>query len=159
MPAHRTNAPPPFQPQQPPRKPSGFTPAVRISSKPPEHHVASQPPRGTVFMDQNEDEGEEAQVEIINQPPPRFSNMPQGEGPVTKSGYPDRRYKGQRDLPPPEEQSSDFQRARTGGVIGNMHVTIEGKPDRRFKENRGLSDEEVMARWAEQVQERFGRKR
>ena len=162
MPAHRTSAPPPFQPQQEeyrtqPRKPSGFTPAVRLSSKPPEHHVASQPPRGTVFVDNMGDE--EPKVEIINQPPPRFSNMPQGEGPLTKSGYPDRRYKGQRDLPPPEMEEDRLQRARTGGMIGDIPVTIEGKPDRRFKENRGLSEEELMAKWAEQVQARFGRKR
>jgi len=163
MPAHRTSAPPPFQPQ-PPRKPSGFTPAVRVSSTPPQH-VGSQPPRGRVFSDpstipvRDEEGEEEQQVEIINQPPPRFSNMPQGEGPLTKSGYPDRRYRGQRDLPPPEMEEERVQRARTGGKIGDVPVTIEGKPDRRFKENRALSEEELMAKWAEQVQERFGKKR
>jgi hypothetical protein len=81
----------------------------------------------------------------------------QGQGPLTKSGYPDRRFKGQRDLPPPEEENPEFRRARTGGTIGDVHVTIDGKPDRRFKENRGLSDEEVMSQWLEQLNERYGR--
>lgn len=164
MPAPRTSAPPAYNQSQPPqqeyrtqpRRPSGFTPAVRVGPGP------SQPPapgsRRGVFDQQQPQE--EQQVEIINQPPPRFSQMPEGAaGPLTKSGYPDRRFRGQRDLPPQEEQNPDFHRARTGGMIGEMHVTVDGKPDRRFKENRGLSDEEVMARWADEVQARFGRKR
>lgn len=79
------------------------------------------------------------------------------EVPLTKSGYPDRRFKGQRDLPPQQDENPDFRRARTGGTIGDVHVTIDGKPDRRFKENRGLSDEEVMSQWLDQLNEKFGR--
>jgi hypothetical protein len=165
MPAPRRETPQPFQAQNQPQQEYRTEPRRRSSTSfaapsippfTPAQRVSSQPPRGRVFDERSQDEQE---VEIINQPPPRFSNMPQGEGPLTKSGYPDRRFKGQRDLPPPEESNADFQRARTGGMIGQMHVTIEGKPDRRFKENRGLSDEEVMARWADEVQARFGRKR
>lgn len=108
---------------------SGFQPAARIV-----------PPR-----EREQEEEDEVQ--------PRGN----GQGPLTKSGYPDRRFKGQRDLPPPVEENPDFRRARSGGVIGDMHVTIDGKPDRRFKENRGLSDEEVMSQWLEQLNEKFGR--
>jgi hypothetical protein len=166
MPAPRTTAPPAYQSTQPPQQEHRTEPRRRSSTSfqafTPAQRVSSQPPR-RVFQEEPEDEQE---VEIINAPQqsrvPSFrpSQMPQGgNGPLTKSGYPDRRFRGQRDLPPPEPEQDQMQRARTGGVIGNMHVTIEGKPDRRFKENRGLSDEEVMARWAEEVQQRFGRKR
>ncbi len=169
MPAPRRETPQPFQSPnntqqeyrtEPRRRSSTSFAAPSIPPFTPAQRVSSQPPRGRVF---DEPQGE---VEIIEPPPrqPVFrpSQMPQGmqgEGPLTKSGYPDRRFRGQRDLPPPEPEQQQMQRARTGGVIGDMHVTIEGKPDRRFKENRGLSDEEVMARWAEEVQARFGRKR
>lgn len=160
MPAHKSQVPPNYQSQPPahrtePRRTtsSSFTPAQRVSSV---------PPRRSVFTERIESENrgeEEEMVEIINQPPPpRFSQVPEAEGgPLTKTGYPDRRFKGQRDLPPPDSERK--QRARTGGTIGDIPVTIEGKPDRRFKENRGLSEEELMAKWAEQVQQRFGRKR
>lgn len=112
---------------------SGFQPAARV-----------------VPAREREQEGEEDR--------PRRGMAPtQEQGPLTKGGYPDRRFKGQRDLPPPEEENPEFRRARTGGTIGDVHVTIDGKPDRRFKENRGLSDEEVNAQWLDALNERFGR--
>ncbi len=118
----------------PQRLRSGFQPAQRITT----------PPRGReeVEVEEEEDQGNGRSVSQ--------------EAPLTKSGYPDRRFKGQRDLPPPEEENPDFRRARTGGTIGDMHVTIEGKPDRRFKENRSLSDEEVIRRWLDNLNEQFG---
>ena len=115
-------------------------PATRTSLPP---QRVSMPPQRDVFRDR--EEGEEEQYDHITQP-------------TTKSGFPDRRFKGQRDLPPPTPEEV-VGRARTGGTIGDVHVTIDGKPDRRFKENRSLSDEEVMAQWADAVQEKFGRKR
>jgi hypothetical protein len=60
----------------------------------------------------------------------------------TRMGTPDRRFKGQRDLPEP--RLGDYKPARTGGVVDEVHVTLDGRPDRRFKENRSLSDEEVL---------------
>ena len=66
------------------------------------------------------------------------------EKPVTKNGFPDRRFKGQRDLPSPEVVNPDYRRARTGGVVDDVHVTIDGRPDRRFKENRAMSDDEIL---------------
>ena len=61
----------------------------------------------------------------------------------TRLGHPDRRIKGQRDLPGPI-LNSNYTPARTGGVIDDIHVTLDGKPDRRFKENRGISEEEEL---------------
>lgn len=115
----------------PQRKPSGFQPAQRVTAPPP-----------------REEEEEEER--------PRTSSLYPGGGPTTKSGYPDRRYRGQRDLPPPPQEEGGTK-ARTGGVVGDIHVTIDGKPDRRFKENRHLSEEEVMSQWLETMNERYGR--
>jgi hypothetical protein len=100
-------------------------------------------------------EGEEREVEIVEgaSMPPRGPGML--EQPLTKSGYPDRRYKGQRDLPP-QEETTQFTRARQGGMQGNIHVTMDGKPDRRFKENRNLSEEEATRAWLEQMNEKYG---
>lgn len=117
------------------------------------------------------------QAQRVTNPPQRFTNPPQrgemedierGEidsmgdevqanlqQPTTKTGYPDRRFKGQRDLPPPQEEATT-PRARTGGVLGNQHVTIDGKPDRRFKENRALSEEEAHRQWVENLQSQLG---
>ena len=114
---------------QPYRPKSGFTPAQRVSQP---------PPRETEEEDQNEE-------------------MP--DRPMTKSGYPDRRYKGQRDLPPPEDANPNYQRARSGGVVGDIHVTIDGKPDRRFKENRALSEDEANQLWLDQLNKKYGRTR
>jgi hypothetical protein len=73
--------------------------------------------------------------------------------PLTKSGYPDRRFLGARHLPPPQEQ--EIRRARTGGEIDGMHITVTGKPDRRFKENRSLSEEEANQQWAQVLNRRY----
>lgn len=70
--------------------------------------------------------------------------------PTTKTGHPDRRFSGQRDLPPPEE-NENYTPARTGGVMDHTHVTLEGKPDKRFAENRSLTDEEVNEKWSENL--------
>lgn len=77
--------------------------------------------------------------------------------PLTKSGYPDRRFKGHREDPTPDVANPEYRRARVGGVVGDMHVTVDGtKPDRRFKENRGLSEEDAMKTYAERLAEEFG---
>lgn len=78
------------------------------------------------------------------------------EAPLTKSGFPDRRYKGFRDAPLPEHANPEYRRARTGGTVGDTHVTIDGRPDRRFKENRSLSDDEVMKQFAEKLALEYG---
>lgn len=120
----------------------GFMPAQR-SSNPPQQQRFTTPPQ-QLQPEFQVQEGEETQDHITQ--------------PITKSGYPDRRFKGQRDLPPPALEIIE-PRARTGGTIGDVHITIDGKPDRRFKENRGLSDEEVMAQWADAIQDKYGRNR
>lgn len=75
-----------------------------------------------------------------------------GDVPRTKTGAPDRRYKGQRDLPDMEVQNPGYTRAQVGGVTDDgMHLTLSGKPDRRFKENRSISDDEAELRMAEQI--------
>jgi len=74
---------------------------------------------------------------------------------VTRTGAPDRRFKGQRDLPPVQKQYN-YRQPRQGGVHGGVHVTVEGKPDRRFRENRNLDEEEVMRKYAENLAEQFG---
>lgn len=118
----------------PQRRPSGFQPALRTMP----------PQRG--IREEEEDENREEEVDDRK-----------GQQPTTKSGYPDRRFKGQRDLPPPP--TVDVQRARTGGTVGDVHVTIDGKPDRRFKENRGLSDEEITRQWLDHMNQKFGGRR
>lgn len=75
-----------------------------------------------------------------------------GDVPRTKSGSPDRRYKGQRDLPDQEVQNLGYTRANVGEVTDEgIHLTLDGKPDRRFKENRAMSEEEAKIRMAEQI--------
>lgn len=75
-----------------------------------------------------------------------------GDVPRTKSGAPDRRYKGQRDLPDQEVQNPGYTKARVGGQAEDgVHLTVSGKPDRRFKENRSMSDTEAELRMAEQI--------
>lgn len=145
-----------------PRGTSAFMPAQRTSNSP---RGNTLPPR--IFGDDQQQEEEEVQIPQNRRP--QVSESPtsyRGGGgeaetlsPTTRSGYPDRRFKGQRDLPPPQEAEQRDQRARTGGTVGDVHVTINGKPDKRFKENRGLSEEEVMAQWVDALAEKFGRNR
>lgn len=118
------------------RRTSGFIPAQRVG----------QPTSRETEEEEQDDEVGRGRMTSSNQP-------------LTKGGFPDRRYKGQRDLPPPEDPNPNFQRARTGGVVDDMHVTIDGKPDRRFKENRGLSEEEANQLWLDQLNKRYGRTR
>lgn len=78
------------------------------------------------------------------------------EVPLTKLGHPDRRYKGFREMPAPQETNPEYRRASTGPVLEDgTHLTLTGKPDRRFKENRGKTDEEIMLEWAQAVQAQF----
>lgn len=125
----------------------GFTPAQRAGENAPRE----------VFQDHGGgDEEERVEVEIGPGRRPMSEIPPRGMvQPVTKNGYPDRRFKGQRDLPPPEDRQ-DFTRARQGGVIGDTHVTIDGKPDRRFKENRSLSEDEAHRQWVQNLQQQLG---
>lgn len=62
---------------------------------------------------------------------------------LTKSGKPDRRFKGQRELPEEEVANPYYRRANIGTVVDGVHLTTQGAPDRRFKENRNISDEEA----------------
>ncbi len=62
---------------------------------------------------------------------------------LTKSGKPDRRFKGQRELPEEEVVNPHYRRANIGTVIDGVHLTTQGAPDRRFKENRNISDEDA----------------
>ena len=132
--AARESQVPPAYRTGPQRRVSGFQPAQR-----------TMPPQRQVFRDERREEEDDQEAEIIDRT----------QGPITKSGYPDRRFKGQRDLPPPPEEERGV-RARTGGVLGDMPVTIDGKPDRRFKANRALSEEELNARWLEEMNARYG---
>jgi len=79
---------------------------------------------------------------------------------LTKFGKKDRRFLGQRDIPPEETVvNPNYVHPKTGGVIGETHITQLGKPDMRFRENRNRPQEEVLADWAENVYEQFGRQR
>ena len=70
---------------------------------------------------------------------------------LTRSGKPDRRYMGQRDLPP-DEVANDYAHATSGFVDENgIHRTNDGAPDVRFKENRALSPEQTRISQAEWV--------
>jgi hypothetical protein len=75
--------------------------------------------------------------------------------PITRNGFPDRRFLGARHLPPPEVQDQENRRARVGGEIDGVHITLTGKPDRRFKENRALSDDEVNQQWVQMLNRRY----
>lgn len=123
--------------QQPQQQPRGFVraPISRGRSPEPEPQL----------------EEEEEEIDIREERPSGYRPAP----PLTKSGRPDRRFLGARHLPPEEPPNEEYRRARTGGMIGDIHVTIDGKPDRRFKENRGLSEEEVMAQWVEVLNRRY----
>jgi len=80
------------------------------------------------------------------------------EAPLTKTGRPDRRFKGQRDAPLNEIINPRYIKPKTGGLLKDgTHITLGGRPDRRFKENRGKSEEQIMSEWAEQMYKRYGR--
>lgn len=81
-----------------------------------------------------------------------------GDERLTRFGTPDRRFKGQRDLPPPNLiNNPNYRRARRGGALADgTPITLSGAPDRRFKENRGKSDEQIRAEWADQVYATWG---
>lgn len=76
---------------------------------------------------------------------------------MTKTGKPDRRFKGQRDLPDEEVINPDYRRASVGETDdqGN-HFTMDGKPDRRFIENRTISDDDAEIMMAEHILARRG---
>lgn len=69
---------------------------------------------------------------------------------LTKLGTPDRRFKGNRELPPPPQ----YQTARRMGPFQDENgriITKDGKPDRRFKGQRDISDQEAAVLQAEFV--------
>jgi len=133
--------------------------------KPAERTIPSRP---TAAPHEAEDEAEdevggdpdgEHHTTKMGEPDRRFKgqrDVIQREHPTTKNGYPDRRFKGQRDLPAPPEQ--DIPKTRTGGTVGDIHITINKKPDRRYKENRSMSDEEVNRKWLEAMNKEYGSK-
>lgn len=70
---------------------------------------------------------------------------------LTRTGKPDRRYLGQRDLPP-EIVESDYTHPSTGFIDSEgRHRTQDGAPDIRFKENRMLTAEQVRLMQAQYV--------
>jgi len=75
--------------------------------------------------------------------------------PLTKSGYPDRRFKGQRDLPP-QEEGIPYRPASKGEVINGIHYDMNGRPDLRYKENRGLTEEDIARLQLEYLQMKAG---
>jgi hypothetical protein len=80
------------------------------------------------------------------------------ETPLTKTGRPDRRFRGQRDVPLEEVINPHYIRPKTGGTLKDgTHITMSGKPDRRFKENRSKPEEQVMSEWAEQMYKQYGK--
>ncbi len=114
--------------QEPARKRiSGFQPAARVGR-----------PERIVSLKREEDEETTVEDEMEESV----------EEPLTRLGVPDRRFKGHREDPPPTFANPEYRRASSGGVVGNVHVTMDGKPDRRFKENRALSDDEIMKQYA-----------
>lgn len=79
---------------------------------------------------------------------------------MTKNGTPDRRYKGQRDLPESEVVNPDYRHATTASVVTEgFHATKAGKPDRRFLENRALSEDEAEVMMAEHILNSKGKDR
>jgi len=104
---------------------------------------------------QPEDEEEEI-VQYVGKGPVQFrgeSNL------LTKNGKPDRRFRGQRDLPEEEVINPQYRRAASGMMLEGVHVTSDGTPDRRYKENRHITDEEAEIRKAELILAKYGRQR
>lgn len=132
---------------------ASFMPAQRVGQTipPPGIFVHGREEEEEVEETEEEEEVKEPRAKRRTQPEPQ----PQPQQPLTKAGYPDRRFRGQRDLPPPEETRPEFRRARTGPIVGDTHLTIDGKPDRRFKENRNMTDEEVMRHWVHTLSEQY----
>lgn len=63
----------------------------------------------------------------------------------TKNGAPDRRYKGQRDLPEEEVRNVHYTHPAAGSVDEKgIHRTSDGKPDRRYLENRALTARQAL---------------
>lgn len=80
------------------------------------------------------------------------------QGRLTKLGKPDRRFKGQRDIPEEQIINPKYIKPKTGGTLKDgTHITMVGKPDRRFRENRGKPEEQIMSEWAEQVYKQYAR--
>lgn len=131
---------------------SQFYPAARVEAKPSSKVRAE--PREEEIEEEVEEEAPRYEARIKSGIAPRGEQQAER---LTKAGYPDRRFKGQRDLPPPEEINPEFRRARVGGTVGNIHVTMTGKPDLRFKENRSVSPEEAEIRMARAILEKYSR--
>lgn len=69
---------------------------------------------------------------------------------LTKMGMPDRRFKGQRDLPEESVINPAYRRpAQPFQDEEGIHRTRDGKPDRRFLENRAMPEDEAKVRQAE----------
>lgn len=115
---------------------------------------AIRPNTGSTMPSPAEDDDD--MVEMAEEEAGQEFSIPRPQRPpsnrLTKTGKPDRRFKGQRDLPDEEVINPDYRRASVGGTDeqGN-HLTIDGKPDRRFIENRTISDEEAEIRMAEHI--------
>jgi hypothetical protein len=78
---------------------------------------------------------------------------------LTKTGKPDRRFKGQREIPDEEIIDNPNYVQPTTAIVDEegIHVSPKtGKPDLRFKENRGLTEEEVNRKWAEKLAKEYG---
>lgn len=63
----------------------------------------------------------------------------------TRNGFPDRRYRGQRDIPEESVTNPNYTKQSQGMEdASGTHRTINGKPDRRFLENRAMSETEAQ---------------
>ncbi len=113
----------------------------------------SEPTPQEVFSD------EEEMVQYVGKNPGFQPAQLREELPLTKNGKPDRRFKGQRDLPEEEVINPFYRRAAAGMVLEGVHVTSDGTPDRRYKENRHITDEEAEIRKAELILSKYGRQR
>lgn len=112
---------------------------IKLRSTPaPQSHSREKP---------QDDFGDDDEIVSLNE-------QPSAEGSTgnrfTKNGVPDRRYKGQRDLPEAEVRNLDYTHPTVGSQDEEgIHRTKDGKPDRRFLENRAMSDEEAKVKQAE----------
>lgn len=134
------------------------SPSPRITLKPAsgsQTRQAIRPPHGSTMPSPMDEEEEDEVVEMSEEgeeefPIPGPQRSPSNR--MTKNGVPDRRFKGQRDLPDEEVTNPDYRKASVGEITEKgIHLTIDGKPDRRFLENRTISEEDAELRMAEYI--------
>lgn len=121
------------------------------------HGITLKPPKQTYAAKAKQEVAEEIDEDVLK--------VLNGDGEeevaqekLTKLGKPDRRFKGQRDIPEEQIINPKYIKPKTGGTLKDgTHITMVGKPDRRFRENRGKPEEQIMSEWAEQVYKQYAR--